>query len=140
MGNKRKESRVIERNNVSIKPYFPTKNNTGINAFTRDLSLGGARIFTKELYEVGSIIKIQIELAGTNELISLEGEVRCRTMPPANSCNKGKWISSSSAATGRWAARERSPIKSALTPRLCLLTATEFLSTSPFRFLLLTGI
>jgi c-di-GMP-binding flagellar brake protein YcgR len=76
MGNKRKESRVIERNNVSIKPYFPTKNNTGINAFTRDLSLGGARIFTKELYDVGSIIKIQIELAGTNELISLEGEVR----------------------------------------------------------------
>jgi c-di-GMP-binding flagellar brake protein YcgR len=76
MGNKRKESRVIERNNVSIKPYFPTKHNTGINAFTHDISLGGARIFTKELFDVGSIIKIQIELAGTDELISLDGEVR----------------------------------------------------------------
>jgi Tfp pilus assembly protein PilZ len=76
MANKRKEDRLIERNNVSIKPCLHTKSGLGINAYTHDISLGGARIYTKELFDVGSHIKVQIELAGTNELISLEGEVK----------------------------------------------------------------
>jgi hypothetical protein len=76
MADKRKESRVIEHNNVTIKPTPPRSNGVGINAYTRDISIGGARIITKELFDVGSLIKIQIDLAGTNELISLEGEVK----------------------------------------------------------------
>ena len=64
MANKRKEGRLIERNNVSIQPGH-TRKAIGINAHTHDISLGGARIYTKELFEVGSFIKIQIELAGT---------------------------------------------------------------------------
>jgi c-di-GMP-binding flagellar brake protein YcgR len=76
MANKRKEERLIERNNVSIRPCQHAKSGAGINAYTHDISLGGARIFTKEFHDVGSHIKIQIELAGTNELISLEGEVK----------------------------------------------------------------
>jgi Tfp pilus assembly protein PilZ len=76
MANKRKEDRIVERNNVSIKPCLQARNGIGINAYTGDISLGGARIFTKELFDVGSHIKVQIELAGTDELITLEGEVK----------------------------------------------------------------
>jgi Tfp pilus assembly protein PilZ len=76
MANKRKEDRIVERNNVSIKPSLHTRNGIGINAHTGDISLGGARIFTKELFNVGSHIKIQIELTGADELITLEGEVK----------------------------------------------------------------
>ncbi|MGA2363744.1 MAG: PilZ domain-containing protein [Candidatus Aminicenantales bacterium] len=76
MANKRKEDRFVERNNVSIKPYLHANNGIGINAYTRDISLGGAKIFTKELFYVGSHIKVQIELTGTGELITLEGEVK----------------------------------------------------------------
>ncbi len=76
MAVKRKEDRIIERNNVAIKPFLDAEKCTGVNAYTHDISLGGARILTKELFDVGSHIKVQIELAGTDELISLEGEVR----------------------------------------------------------------
>jgi len=76
MANKRKEVRLVERNNVSIRPRLNDKRGVGINAYTHDISLHGARVFTKELFDVGSHIKVQIELAGTSELINLEGEVK----------------------------------------------------------------
>jgi Tfp pilus assembly protein PilZ len=76
MANKRKEERIIERNKVSIKPGPHGKKGAVVNAYTHDISLGGARIYTKELFDVGSLIKIQIELARTNECITLDGEVK----------------------------------------------------------------
>jgi hypothetical protein len=76
MANKRKEDRLIERNNVSIKPCRNARSVIGVNAYTHDISLGGARISTKEFFDVGSLIKIQIELASTKELITLDGEVK----------------------------------------------------------------
>lgn len=76
MANKRKEQRLIERNNVSIKPCHNARSGIGVNAYTHDISLGGARIFTKEFFDIGSLIRIQIELASTKELITLDGEVK----------------------------------------------------------------
>jgi hypothetical protein len=76
MADKRKEDRIIERNRVSIKPCQPGKKGPAINAYTHDISFGGARIFTKELFDVGSLIRIQIELARTNECIQLDGQVK----------------------------------------------------------------
>ena len=76
MANKRKEDRLVERNNVSIKPFYSARGPLGINAYTHDLSLSGARIFTKEFFDIGSSIKIQIELADTKELIVLDGVVK----------------------------------------------------------------
>jgi Tfp pilus assembly protein PilZ len=76
MANKRKEERIIERNNVSIKPVLNPKRGIGINAYTSDISLGGARISTREFFDIGSFIKIQIELASTKELITFDGEVK----------------------------------------------------------------
>ncbi len=75
MANKRKEDRIVERNCVSIQSCH-TKRSIGINAYTRDISLGGARIYTKELFDVGSLIKIQIELASSREMITLDGQVK----------------------------------------------------------------
>jgi Tfp pilus assembly protein PilZ len=75
MANRRKEERVIERNNASIQPFYARKA-ICINAHTHDISLSGARIYTKELFDVGSFIKIQIELSGTKELIALDGQVK----------------------------------------------------------------
>jgi len=86
MANKRKEDRLVERNNVSIQPTQAARKPVGINAFTRDISLGGARIYTKELFDVGSIIKIQIELSGTKELISLEGQVKWLNVQEGGDC------------------------------------------------------
>jgi Tfp pilus assembly protein PilZ len=79
MANKRKEDRLVERNNVSIKPFYSARSPQGINAYTQDLSLGGARIYTKEFYDIGSAIKVQIELADTQELIVLDGIVKWLT-------------------------------------------------------------
>ena len=79
MANKRKEARLVERNNVSIKPIHSTRTPRGINAYTEDLSLGGARIYTKEFYDIGSAIKVQIELSDSQEMIVLEGVVRWLT-------------------------------------------------------------
>jgi Tfp pilus assembly protein PilZ len=76
MANKRKEERIVERNKVSIKPCPHGKKGSVVNAYTHDISIGGARIYTKELFDVGSFIKIQIELARTNECITLDGEVK----------------------------------------------------------------
>jgi Tfp pilus assembly protein PilZ len=85
MANKRKEARIIERNNVSIQTTH-ARRPTGINAYTHDISLGGARIYTKELFDVGSLIKIQIELAGTKELITLDGLVKWLTVQEGGDC------------------------------------------------------
>jgi len=85
MANKRREGRLIERNNVSIQPSYARKT-IGINAYTHDISLGGARIYTKELFDVGSFIKIQIELASTKELITLDGQVKWLNVQEGGDC------------------------------------------------------
>jgi Tfp pilus assembly protein PilZ len=85
MANKRKEDRLIERNCVSIQP-FSAKKTAGINAYTHDISLGGARLYTRELFDVGSFIKIEIELAGTKELIRLQGQVKWLNVQEGGGC------------------------------------------------------
>lgn len=85
MANKRKEDRLVERNNVSIQPP-QAKTPVGVNAYTRDISLGGARIDTKEFFDVGSLIRIQIELSGSKELISLEGQVKWLNVQEGGDC------------------------------------------------------
>ena len=74
MADKRKEGRIVERNKVSIKPCHPGRKGPVVNAYTHDISIGGARIFTKEIFVVGSLIRFQIELARTHECLQLDGE------------------------------------------------------------------
>ena len=79
MFKKRRDKRVRQWNKAKIKP---ASNNLkfdgadGINAYTYDLSLGGARIYTPESYPIGTLVRIQIELARTGQSITIDSEVR----------------------------------------------------------------
>jgi Tfp pilus assembly protein PilZ len=77
--NMRKEKRIEERNIVVIRsagsPKGPHASVTA-NAYTYDLSLGGARLFTDKPFAVGTTIRIVIELAKTCQSIQVEGEVK----------------------------------------------------------------
>lgn len=76
MGNRRKERRLVERNKVLIKSPFDAFYPKGINAFTFDISLGGARILSREFFDVGTVVKIQVELARTRQSVNIVAEVR----------------------------------------------------------------
>jgi Tfp pilus assembly protein PilZ len=77
--NMRKEKRIEERNSVIIRsagsPKSPSAN-VGANAYTYDLSLGGTRLFTEQPFDVGSSIRIIIELAKTCQSIQVDGQVK----------------------------------------------------------------
>jgi c-di-GMP-binding flagellar brake protein YcgR len=75
---RRKRKRFAERNTVFIRPFFSNGDGLKIRACTYDLSTGGARILTKEPFEVGTLLRIRIDLARTGKSVSLEGEVKWR--------------------------------------------------------------
>jgi len=76
---KRREKRFKETNKVIIH-YAQEKANSvdyaETNAETHDISLGGARIRAAKLFPVGSVIRIQIDLAKTGEAIKVDGKVK----------------------------------------------------------------
>jgi c-di-GMP-binding flagellar brake protein YcgR len=55
-----------------------TDSQPSIEAFTYDLSIGGARLHTSESIEVGERIRIQAELVRTGDLLRVEAVVRWR--------------------------------------------------------------
>jgi len=74
----RKDKRFGERNPVLIKDAGPAPGiaaNGGINAFTHDLSVSGARISSRVDYPVGSVIRIDIDLTRTHQSLRVDGEV-----------------------------------------------------------------
>ena len=73
---RRKESRHLEKNPVKIWPGQQSDENPAINAYTHDISTGGARIHSQLLFEVGSVINLEVHLARTNQSIALEAEVK----------------------------------------------------------------
>jgi c-di-GMP-binding flagellar brake protein YcgR len=73
---RRKESRFVEKNSVLIWPASDLDNGPGINAYTYDISTGGARIYSKHPYSVGIVIKLQIHLARSKQSITLQAEVK----------------------------------------------------------------
>ena len=76
MFERRKRHRFIERNEVQVRTAVDRYQGPGLAAHTYDLSTGGARIVTSKGYPVGSLIKIRINLAGTDEAVTLDAEVR----------------------------------------------------------------
>jgi c-di-GMP-binding flagellar brake protein YcgR len=75
---RRKRKRFVERNDVFIRPFFRNGDGLKTKACTYDVSTGGARILTKEPFEVGTLLRIRIELARSGKSVSLEGEVKWR--------------------------------------------------------------
>jgi hypothetical protein len=75
---KRKEKRIKEELRVAIEAPFAAKAENGavLNALTQDVSLGGARILTNELFPVGTSLKMTLYLSRTRQIIRVQSEVR----------------------------------------------------------------
>jgi len=74
----RKDKRFGERNPVLIREAGQAPGITahgGINAFTHDISVSGARISSRVDYPVGCVIRIDIDLRRTRQTLRLDGEV-----------------------------------------------------------------
>jgi hypothetical protein len=74
----RKDKRLGEQNDVLIKyacQALKAAPNGGINAYTHDISVTGARICTKLDFPVGYVIRIGIDLKRTHQSLSVDGEV-----------------------------------------------------------------
>ena len=79
MDNKRKDKRFEEKNKVVIQFAFEShepNNNTKIKAITRDISLGGARIVSPKSYPVDTVLRIEINLSKSKQIVKLDGIVR----------------------------------------------------------------
>jgi uncharacterized protein (TIGR02266 family) len=76
MFERRKRNRFTERNEVLLRTVVDKYQGPGIAAHTFDLSTGGARIITSKAYPVGSVIRVRLNLAGSDQVINLDGEVR----------------------------------------------------------------
>ncbi len=76
---KRREKRFQEKNEVLIRSAVNGKDASGavgVNAITFDLSLAGARIRSDQFFDVGTIIRININLERTGQSIKVDGEVK----------------------------------------------------------------
>ena len=76
---KRKDRRFKQWNKAVIKlapegqdPLSPKE----VKAITCDLSLGGARIHSVERFELGTILRLNIELVRSHEIVNLKGRVK----------------------------------------------------------------
>ena len=56
-----------------------------VEGFTYDISIGGARIHSMEPFEVGCLLRLQIELVRSSDTLRVEGQVKwCRRDESAN--------------------------------------------------------
>jgi c-di-GMP-binding flagellar brake protein YcgR len=76
MFERRRRNRFVERNEILIRTALDKYQGPGTAAHTYDLSTGGARIITSKSYPVGSVIRIRLNLAGTDQVVNLDGQVR----------------------------------------------------------------
>jgi Tfp pilus assembly protein PilZ len=73
---RRRRQRFVERNDVLIRTPADKFQGAGVAAHTFDLSTGGARIIASKEYSVGSPLRLRLNLAGTDQSVNLEGDVR----------------------------------------------------------------
>jgi len=74
----RKDKRFVERDGTLIKdmcqdPWDSAKR--GINAYTHDISVSGARISSRQDFPVGYVVRIIIDLGGADPALEVDGEV-----------------------------------------------------------------
>jgi len=76
---KRKERRFKQWNKASIKSASgprPFNDPAGINAYTYDISLGGAKLYSDVDFPVGTAIRMHVDMVRSKESISIDGVVR----------------------------------------------------------------
>jgi PilZ domain len=82
MRENRKDKRISEENRVAIEmPGSGAPSEVRVvNALTKDISLGGARIVTDRLFEVGSSLRITLYLSKSKQIVKVRGDVRWNRM------------------------------------------------------------
>ena len=82
MRENRKDKRISEENRVAIELPGSTASPEirVINALTKDISLGGARIVTDRLFEVGSSLRMTLYLSKSKQIVKVRGDVRWNRM------------------------------------------------------------
>lgn len=76
---RRRDKRFKEKNEVIIQ-YAADRIKVGtyieINATTFDLSISGARILSQKSFPVDTVLRIQIDLKKSNQVIKVDGKVK----------------------------------------------------------------
>jgi c-di-GMP-binding flagellar brake protein YcgR len=76
---RRRDKRIKQWNKASIRALAGTPQHAALmeaEAFTYDLSLGGARVHSRQLFKAGTPIRLRMELIRSGETVAIEGEVR----------------------------------------------------------------
>ncbi len=73
---RRKRIRFIERNGMTFAPVSHDHNGKRAKAHTFDISTGGARIIAEDCVEVGTVLRIKLDLERTGQSLTLDGEVK----------------------------------------------------------------
>lgn len=82
MRDNRKDKRISEENRIAIEiPGSASATEPRvINALTKDISLGGARIVTDRLFEVGSSLRMSLYLSKSKQIVKVQADVRWNRM------------------------------------------------------------
>jgi c-di-GMP-binding flagellar brake protein YcgR len=76
---KRKDKRFREWNKAVLKPAANGSENGSnhvVNAYTYDISLTGARIYSEQFFAAGSVVRIQVELLRSKQVLRVDAEVK----------------------------------------------------------------
>ena len=76
---KRRERRFKQWNKTDIKSASGVEgasNPGGINAYTYDISIGGAKVYSDMDFPAGAAVRMRIELVRSKESIGIDGVVR----------------------------------------------------------------
>lgn len=79
MAQKRKDRRIKRWCKTAVEPApggNAPRGKTPVDAFTCDLSLAGARLHSKEPFEVGSIVRLKIELVRSRETLTVNARIK----------------------------------------------------------------
>ncbi|HPW18135.1 MAG TPA: PilZ domain-containing protein [Candidatus Aminicenantes bacterium] len=78
MRENRKDKRISEENRVVIElpAPSPAAEPRLVNALTKDISLGGARIITDRLFEAGSSLRMTLYLTKSKQIVKVRADVR----------------------------------------------------------------
>lgn len=82
MRENRKDKRIAEENRVAIELTgpSPTEEPRIVNALTKDISLGGARVVTDRLFEIGASLRMTLFLSKSKQVVKVRGDVRWNRM------------------------------------------------------------
>ena len=78
MRENRKDKRIAEENRVAIELPGPTPADDPhiVNALTKDISLGGARIVTDRCFDIGVSLRMTLYLSKSKQIVKARGDVR----------------------------------------------------------------